>query len=91
MCNEGFEGNICKGDTDELHEPLVVICIVFLLSDISCPGGQTPCNGNGVCDLTTGVCACNEGNQGSDCSGNHYHILCHNNVKIKIKVSLLQS
>ena len=46
--------------------------VVFL--DISCPGGSLPCNGNGQCDHTTGLCTCNEGNQGSDCSGNSYNL-----------------
>ena len=31
-----------------------------------------PCNGNGQCDLTIGVCNCDEGHQGSDCSGNTF-------------------
>ena len=31
-----------------------------------------PCNGNGQCDLTIGVCSCDEGHQGSDCSGNTF-------------------
>ena len=44
--------------------------VVFL--DISCPGGNPPCNGNGQCDHKTGLCTCNEGNLGSDCSGNSY-------------------
>ena len=43
---------------------------IFL--DKSCPGGSPPCNGNGQCNHTTGLCTCNEGNQGSDCSGNSY-------------------
>ena len=45
---------------------------IFLFSflDKSCPGGLVPCNGNGQCDLTIGVCNCDEGHQGSDCSGN---------------------
>ena len=42
--------------------------------DKSCPGGSPPCNGNGQCDHTTGLCTCNEGNQGSDCSGNSFSI-----------------
>ena len=45
---------------------------IFL--DKSCPGGSPPCNGNGQCDHTTGLCTCNEGNQGSDCSGNSYYL-----------------
>ena len=40
--------------------------------DKSCPGDQAPCNGNGQCDLITGVCSCLEGHQGSDCSGNTF-------------------
>ena len=42
----------------------------FLFAGKSCPGGETPCSGNGQCDPTTGFCNCQEGHQGSDCSGN---------------------
>ena len=41
----------------------------FLSTGKSCPGGETPCSGNGQCDPTTGFCNCQEGHQGSDCSG----------------------
>ena len=53
------------------YEKYVPKHVVFL--DISCPGGSPPCNGNGQCDHKTGLCTCNEGNQGSDCSGNSYN------------------
>ena len=54
------------------------ICTMFkymhdsfaLCLDISCPGESTACYGNGICDLTTGTCTCNEEYQGLDCSGN---------------------
>ena len=39
---------------------------------VSCPGGSVPCNGNGECDLTNGLCICNSLTTGSDCSGNIY-------------------
>ena len=42
----------------------------FFLPDKSCPGGNPSCSGNGQCDHTTGSCTCNQGNQGTDCSGN---------------------
>ena len=45
---------------------------IFL--DKSCPGGSPPCNGNGQCNHTTGLCTCNEGTHGSDCSGNSYNL-----------------
>ena len=43
--------------------------MTVFFSDISCPGGETPCSDNGQCDLTIGVCNCNEGYQGNECSG----------------------
>ena len=39
-----------------------------MLSERSCPGNDNRCNGNGQCDLTTGLCACDEEHQGLDCS-----------------------
>ena len=42
---------------------------LFSFEGKSCPGGDTPCSGNGQCDPTTGFCNCQEGHQGSDCSG----------------------
>ena len=42
----------------------------FIFTGRSCPGGEIPCSGNGQCDPTTGFCNCQEGHQGSDCSGN---------------------
>ena len=41
----------------------------YFFLDISCPGDQNPCSGSGICDLAIGECTCNEGHQGSDCSG----------------------
>ena len=49
-----------------------------LFLDKSCPGGNPPCNDNGQCDHTTGLCTCNEGNQGSDCSGNFFNLYSTN-------------
>ena len=46
------------------------ICLLLLL-DVSCPGIDKRCNGNGVCDLTNGTCNCDEDYQGLDCSGNN--------------------
>ena len=43
--------------------------MLILISDISCPGGETPCNGNGQCNLKSGLCTCDDEHQGSDCSG----------------------
>ena len=33
-----------------------------------CPGGNSPCNGNGICDSTTGICGCISRTKGIDCS-----------------------
>ena len=59
-----------------LHIHLYNYCgwkiFLFLSIDKSCPGGLVPCNGNGQCDLTIGVCNCDEGHQGTDCSGNTF-------------------
>ena len=43
--------------------------MLFLISGISCPGGETPCNGNGQCNLMSGLCTCDDEHQGPDCSG----------------------
>ena len=43
--------------------------MLILISDISCPGGETPCNRNGQCNLSSGLCTCDYEHQGSDCSG----------------------
>ena len=37
-------------------------------SEIPCPGGDTPCDGHGQCDLTSGECSCEAGRHGFDCS-----------------------
>ena len=68
VCNEGFEGTTCKGKINPTNS-ISTLAEFFFLSDKSCPGGQIPCNGLGQCDLTTGLCNCNIGHQGSDCSG----------------------
>ena len=43
--------------------------LVILISDKSCPGGKNPCNGHGQCIHNSGVCICETGRTGSDCSG----------------------
>ena len=52
-----------------LKNQMAKISFFSTFLDISCPGGETPCNGNGQCDLTSGVCTCDEQHQGADCSG----------------------
>ena len=82
ICNEGFEGNICEGENNNQSNKIIVQFvgkinyyisdrIFLLLIDVSCPGSQQRCNGNGFCDLTNGVCTCDEAYQGLDCSGNN--------------------
>ena len=58
----------------------------LLLIDISCPGSQQRCNGNGFCDLTNGVCTCDEGYQGLDCSGNNWML-----IKVQFHIIILWS
>ena len=73
ICNEGFEGNICKGEKTRSNFIFLIkspICPLSLL-EVSCPGIQNRCNENGFCDLTNGVCTCDEEYQGLDCSGNN--------------------
>ena len=33
-----------------------------------CPGGEDPCSSHGQCDANTGLCSCEIGRHGSDCS-----------------------
>ena len=40
---------------------------VFLFTDINCPGDGT-CSSQGTCDDATGICTCNEGFTGIDCT-----------------------
>ena len=64
--------NVIYGGKNKLHIILLIkSSICLLLIDVSCPGSQQRCNGNGFCDLTNGVCTCDEGYQGLDCSGNN--------------------
>ena len=81
ICDAGFEGLTCEGNLLKAGNfstmKNVYVC-TYLKTDIfldkSCPGGSPPCNGNGQCDHTNGLCTCNEGNQGSDCSGNSFNL-----------------
>ena len=65
-------------DISNDHYKICVLCRIswLLLLDISCPGDHNPCSGNGICDLAIGECTCNEGHQGSDCSGENLLVLC---------------
>ena len=55
--------------------------------DKSCPGGSPPCSDNGQCDHTNGLCACNEGNQGFDCSGKILQSNSQNIHHIQVMIS----
>ena len=45
-------------------------CILKSILGMSCPGnGESTCNGNGQCNLTTGSCICNSGFEGTQCEG----------------------
>ena len=88
-CDFGYQGNTCQGTLMKRCNSVSISKIIsiytfiftsyygwkiFLFLDKSCPGGLVPCNGNGQCDLTIGVCNCDEGHQGTDCSGNTFDI-----------------
>ena len=49
ICHEGFEGTTCKGNIFATKGKTFCSnfqkCFFFL--DVSCPGGQKPCNDNG--------------------------------------------
>eukprot|EP01133_Synstelium_polycarpum_P007723 gene7723-9048_t len=42
--------------------------IFFYRPNITCPGTQLACSGNGVCNTDVGICGCSSGWDGSDCS-----------------------
>ena len=67
-------------DISNDHYKICVLCRIswLLLLDISCPGDHNPCSGNGICDLAIGECTCNEGHQGSDCSGENLLVVASN-------------
>ena len=74
VCFEGFErsSGICKGNFSYCFKIIWIHLVqyyLYFLLDVSCPGVGSPCSGNGQCDLTVGVCTCQEGFQGSDCFG----------------------
>ena len=73
ICNTGFEGTQCEGQSDRKYFLLWFILHLKSILGTSCPGnGEAVCNGNGQCDLTTGFCICNPGNRGLDCSGKYH-------------------
>ena len=41
---------------------------VIPISEKMCPGGENPCSGYGECDKSKGICSCEVGRHGSDCS-----------------------
>ena len=49
------------------HFPLYWLNDFF--QDRICPGKNQSCNGQGICDQGSGLCICNEGYTGLDCSG----------------------
>ena len=47
------------------------------------------CNGNGQCDLSTGLCNCDDKHQGLDCSGNIKSYILGNKSSLTFKNSLI--
>ena len=81
----GMKEILVKVTNDVFYSSLVKKAKKITFSDISCPGDQNPCSGSGICDLAIGECTCNEGHQGSDCSGEKLfvNIEAYNFLQIK--------
>ena len=71
----GLREILVKVSNNVFYSSLVKKYRELLFLDISCPGDQNPCSGSGICDLAIGECTCNEGHQGSDCSGEKLFII----------------
>ena len=71
----GLREILVKVSNNVFYSSLVKKYRELLFLDISCPGDQNPCSGSGICDLAIGECTCNEGHQGSDCSGEKLFVI----------------
>ena len=48
----------------------------FISTDVLCPGDGN-CSNQGVCDVSTGTCTCNQGFQGDMCQSKNFLLLTH--------------
>ena len=54
-----------------------------------CPGGENPCSNHGQCDTSTGICSCEVGRHGKDCSSESVKYVSYIKIDIFWMMSLL--
>ena len=61
----------------------------FPISEKLCPGGANPCSNHGQCDTSTGICSCEVGRHGKDCSSESVIYVSYIKINIFLMISLL--